>query len=149
MKIHKSSRAEITYNDLAQVKRLINLKIAESMPFAANFVPSYIQSAQDCFMWLKTKTVYQLDPPNFELLQSFQSLIHDNYHGIPGAGDCDCLTIAGAATLATRKKAIPYKVVYSGNGKNPTHVFLYADGVPFDLTHNRMGEVSPYKRFDF
>jgi hypothetical protein len=145
----KTTRQNIAFKNLSQVKRLIGLKITESNQFAANFVPSYIKTAEDCFMWLKTKTTYLNDPPGIELLQSFQSLILDNYHGVPGAGDCDCLTIAAAATLNTRPRPIPFKIIYCGNGKAPTHVFLSANGTAFDLTTNSFGALRPYKRYDF
>lgn len=145
----KTTRLTATFENLNQVKGFIELKISESLQFAANYVPGYIQSPRDCFDWLKSKTSYINDPPGVELLQSFQSLMLDNYHGVPGAGDCDCLTIAGAATIATRKKPAPYKIVYSGNGKTPTHVFLSVRGIAFDLTTPDFGTLRTYKHYNF
>lgn len=144
-----TTRKELNYKGLAQVKKLIQLKISESIPFAANFVPGYIQTPEDCFMWLKTKTRYEHDPAGVELLQSFQSLILDNFHGVPGAGDCDCLTIAGAAALQTRRRPANVKLIYAGNGDNPTHIFLTVNEKAFDLTLQNFGECRNYRNYSF
>lgn len=40
----------------------------------------------DLFFWLKPFLNYQLDPNGTELLQSFQTLINNNYYGQSGRG---------------------------------------------------------------
>jgi transglutaminase-like putative cysteine protease len=92
--------------------------------------------------------VYKNDPPGIELLQSFPSLMNDNYWGIPGAGDCDCFTIAALACAAAR--SIPARAVIVGNSSQaPTHVYCQylVDGrwIDFDLVSSDYGTTKPYK----
>ena len=141
----QSSRLDLEYKDLDQVIRLIRAKIKESIPFARKTVPNYIHTAPDLFDWLKKKLVYIPDPKGIELLQSMQSLFLDNYHGIKGGGDCDCFVVTGAACLEAM--GIDYKIVLSGNGKSPTHVFLMVGPDCFDLTRPEYGICPKYKRY--
>ena len=84
------------YNDLDDTLKHIRLQIEESIPFAQTFVPKF-SNPQSLFIWLKPYLNYREDPRGVELLQSFPTLIQSNFYGIPGAGDCDCFTIAQTA----------------------------------------------------
>jgi len=100
------------------------------------------------FALLKQHTTYRNDPPGVELLQSMPTLMHNNYYGIPGAGDCDCFTIAAVACCKVEN--IPVRIVIVGNTeKNPTHVYAEVmDGgrwVAFDLCSPFYGETKKYR----
>ena len=89
------------YKDLNEVVRYIRLQVEESIPFAQSFVP---QSSDPValFHWIKPYLHYRKDPPGVELLQSFPTLIKNNYYGKSGTGDCDCFTIAMISACAVQ-----------------------------------------------
>lgn len=89
------------YKDLNEVMRYIRLQVEESIPFAQSFVP---QSSDPValFHWLKPYLHYRKDPPGVELLQSFPTLIKNNYYEKSGTGDCDCFTIAMISACAVQ-----------------------------------------------
>jgi hypothetical protein len=93
-------------------------------------------------------TTYKHDPDHAELLQSMHTLMDNNYHGIPGAGDCDCFVIAATACfIASRNRC---EIVLVGNKPDQfTHVYntVYYSGamVPFDLTQPTFATERPYK----
>lgn len=106
------------------------------------------RNPKDIFYLLKAATRYKHDPPGVELLQSMQTLLTDaNYWGIPGAGDCDCFTIAYTACM--KAVNIPVKIVLAGRRKNEfVHVYnvvrLYGEDIPADLTNAEFGTERPY-----
>ncbi len=107
-----------------------------------------VTTPKEIWFILKDNLVYKNDPPGIELLQSFPSLMNDNYWGIPGAGDCDCFTIAALACAAAR--GIPARAVIVGNSSEaPTHVYAQLwDGsrwIDFDLVSSDYGVTKPYK----
>jgi len=70
-----------------------------------------------------------------------------NYWGIPGAGDCDCFTIAYAACM--QEINIPQKIVLAGRKANEyTHIYnlvrYYGEWYPADLTNAEFGTERPY-----
>jgi transglutaminase-like putative cysteine protease len=76
------------------------------------------------------------------------TLMHNNFYGIPGAGDCDCFTITAVACCKVER--IPVRIVVVGNTpKNPTHVYCEVlDGgrwVPFDLCSPFYGDTKKYR----
>jgi len=142
-----TARIDVNANTLQDLIRLIKYKIQESKKFAVQFIPNYIHTPEDLFIFLKYKTSYMKDPKEFELLQSMQSLFEDNYHGVPGMGDCDCLTITGAASLYAIGS--PYNLILAGNKSSPSHIFLKISGSNeyFDLTRNNFNELPRYKNY--
>ncbi len=133
------------YENLNQVIDLIEFQIKSSVGFARLYIPNYIATSRDLFLFLKSKFVFIPDPKNVELLQNFESFVYDNYHGVPFGGDCDCITIAAAASLIAMNKK--YKIILAGNEKNPTHIFLEVNQVPFDVTRSTFGELPKYKKY--
>jgi hypothetical protein len=87
------------YKNLMYTLQMMGKQVAESVQFADQFLPRATTPKEIWFI-LKDNLVYKNDPPGIELLQSFPSLMNDNYWGIPGAGDCDCFTIAALACAA-------------------------------------------------
>jgi transglutaminase-like putative cysteine protease len=97
---------------------------------------------------LKASTTYKLDPKGIELLQSMPTLFEDNYWGLPGAGDCDCFSIAYAACMNVIN--IPCKFVLAGREPGQfVHVYciIFYRGAwyPVDLTNAEFGTERNYK----
>lgn len=97
---------------------------------------------------LKPNLQYVNDPNDAELLQSFQTLMTNNWHGLPGAGDCDCFTIAATSCLIVSN--IPCEIVLAGDVYDePTHIYNYckygSGWIAFDLTEPNFGEERYYK----
>ena len=109
------------YTTLQRTLDCMQTQIEESLSFARNFVPRG-ETPRSLFSLLKQHTTYRNDPPGVELLQSMPTLMHRNFYGIPGAGDCDCFTITTVACCKVEN--IPVRIVIVGNTeKNPTHVY--------------------------
>lgn len=126
---------------------MMAVQVRDSIDFANDFLPARTTSLE---IWsiLKDNLIYKNDPPGIELLQSFPSLMNDNYWGIPGAGDCDCMTIAALSCAKARK--IPARAVIVGNSSQaPTHIYCQLfDGVQFidfDLVSSHYGTTKAYK----
>ena len=128
------------YDDLNDVLRHIRLQIEESIPFAQSYVPSF-NSPVDLFHWMKPQLHYRKDPAGKELLQSFPTLIKNNYYGIPGTGDCDCFSIAMCSASAVQNwKGMKVWIKLAGRNKaNAVHIWSGVDidgkSYPLDLTN--------------
>jgi hypothetical protein len=126
------------------------MQALEGVGYMKRKIPAYINRPQDLFYYLKDNTTYKHDPKGIELIHTPQSFFEDNYHGKPGAGDCDDFTATGIAALkAIGVPEAKIKVVLTGrNNKVPRHIYLNVDGTPFDLTNDIFGEERsyPYKQ---
>lgn len=136
-------RYRVKYKNLKHTVEQIVSQGFWGVPYAAAVLPPNLTPRQ-LFTWLKKRVTYKADPPNIELIQSMQSLFTDNYHGIPGAGDCDCFVAATIACAVALN--YEFQVILMGNGKNPTHIACTVDGYIFDLTVN-FNELRNYKRY--
>lgn len=135
------------YTNLARTMEAMQLQIEDSLDYAREFVPRGTGPSQ-MFWLLKQHTTYRHDPPGVELLQSMPTMMENNYWGVPGAGDCDCFTIAAVACCAVEK--IPVRICLVGNSHHsPTHVYAEVMDrgrwVPFDLVAPFYGEVKKYR----
>ena len=110
------------YSDLDDTLKHIRLQIEYSKPFALTFVPQF-NSPESLFFWLKPYLKYKQDPSGIELLQSFPTLINNNFYGISGAGDCDCFTIAQTASCMVQ------------NWKGAKHWIKLTGRSPFTARH--------------
>jgi len=135
------------YKSLADTLIYLQKQARESIPDAYALTDG-INNPQDLFYYLKTLVTYKSDPPGIELIHSVNSLFEDNYHKIPGAGDCDCFSVLSLACLHCINIQ-PY-VVLAGNQKsNPTHI--YSSGLwrkkyfTFDLTQKFFDSEREYK----
>ena len=140
-------RIKIPYKNIGHTIEMLQKQIENSLDFAHEFAPGE-QDPKHLFHLLKNNTTYKNDPPGVELLQSFPSLINDNYWGIPGAGDCDCFTIAAVACCVENN--IPVRIVIVGNSSiAPSHIYcevIYkGQWTAFDLVNNYFGETKKYK----
>lgn len=135
------------YTSLAHTLQMMSKQIVDSLDYADGFLPKYT-TPQEIWYILKDNLIYKSDPPGIELLQSFPSLMLDNYWGTPGMGDCDCFTIAAVSCAKVRD--IPTRVVVVGNKASaPSHVYsqILVNGswVNFDLVSSEYGTTRPYK----
>jgi hypothetical protein len=127
----------LRYIDIDHTMEKLIVQVKESIPFMRSFLPDWISSPEDLFSFLKPQLIFTPDPPETELLQTSQTLFTDNYHGIAGAGDCDCFSITGLAACYVLQ--IPAKIVLAGRSKiQPVHIYLRVMNrekwIPFDLT---------------
>jgi hypothetical protein len=108
------------------------------------------------YYYLRSVTTFEDDEEGIEQVQSLQTLLgKDNIHGIPGAGDCDCFTVAVLACLINAGYKDLYIVLTGNNSKEPTHVYpalMYGNKIfAMDLTAEGPGIVrkgnkaGPYK----
>lgn len=115
------------YVDINDTLRHIKIQVMDSMEYAREVCPRFTDPEQ-LFYWLKENTTYENDPKGVELLQTFQTMMENNFHGITGAGDCDCFTIATIACMAANgwKRGIHINLV--GRSKlYPVHIYTDID----------------------
>lgn len=140
-------KEKIPYRSLDHTLKMMAVQIHDSLDYADKFLPQNT-SVDEIWRILKDNLIYKHDPPGIELLQSFPSLMEDNYWGVPGAGDCDCFTIAAISCAVVR--GFPARAVVVGNTKEaPTHIYAELwDGskwVIFDLVAPTLGDTKRYK----
>lgn len=120
------------YKDLNHALKKMRVQILDGLEYAQTECPQF-ETPEQIFNWLKQRTVYKKDPKNRETFQTLETLLDPRYniHGISGAGDCDCFTIA-ALTLLT---ANGFYNINSNNGSGivlvgrnrfiPVHIYAY------------------------
>ena len=136
------------YVDINDTLRHIRLQVKEGMPWARQNVP-YTINPVELYHWLRIRTKYVLDPEGVELLQSADTLMENNYHGIPGAGDCDCFTILTLTALQTQKYRGKPWIKLAGRSKDyPVHIWggidYKGEEIAMDLTNRKAGEERKY-----
>ena len=94
-----------------------------SYPYAVeNFTPS---TPEQIFNTFRNLTEFHSDPKGVELIQSLPTLLTDNYHGISGAGDCDCFVTSLIALLWASGYTDISIVLTGRDKKTPKHIYLY------------------------
>ena len=134
------------YKDINDTLKYIRLQIEESIPYADKKCPTF-SSPSNLFFWLKPRLTYKKDPNKIELLQSMPTLMENNYHGTPGAGDCDCFSIAMASCCISQ--GWKTFIILAGRNKfTPVHIWtgVTIDGKDYnlDLTNS-----IPFKTRDY
>jgi hypothetical protein len=134
------------YKSLVHTLQSLKRQSLEGVDFMKKQMPAYLSEPRDLFYYLKDRVTYKHDPKGIELIHTPQSLFEDNYHGKPGAGDCDCFTALSIAAL--KAMGVPeakIKVCLTGRSKTvPRHIYLSVNNTPFDLTNDLYGEERPY-----
>lgn len=116
------------YQNLNHALKLFRQQVSESIPYAQENFPA-LSSPQAVFNYLKPRTTYKKDPKGRELFQHLQTLMEGSRVGIPGAGDCDCFTIAALATLLANGFT-DCGIVLVGRKPSPfppVHIYAYVD----------------------
>ena len=80
----------VPYQDINQTLKGIHRQVCDSLDYCVNNMPVY-KDPVAMFYGLKPLIKYKNDPPGVELLQTVPTLFENNFHGTPGAGDCDAL----------------------------------------------------------
>ena len=125
---------EYRYKSLLDILRQIKKLAYQDKNYMASVLPLNIGPAE-LFTILKNNTTFKNDPPNTELLQKPSTLLENNYHGIPGAGDCDCFTtLVISSCLALNYPVAKIKIVLGGYNKSEAvHIYNMIYNKPFDL----------------
>lgn len=140
------------YRDLEQVLLALKDQVKDSIPTAYSL--GIYGTPEEIFYQLKSRTTYRHDPDGNELLQETATLLNlngRNYHGISGAGDCDCFTITALAVLyAAGYRNLFITLAGYGSQQPPVHIFpsvflanrerLYT----FDLTQDKFNTKRAY-----
>lgn len=109
----------------------------------ADYPPGSIGTAGELWAELRPRVTYVNDPDDRELIQSYQTLFYDNWHGTPGAGDCDCFALSAAAVGLVNRLRV--EIVLAGRDRrNAVHIYNRINGVIFDLTRPQLGSVRFY-----
>ena len=137
------------YVDINDTLRHIRLQVKEGLPWARHNVP-YMINPVDLYYWLRIRTHYVLDPDGVELLQSADTLMtENNFHGVPGSGDCDCFTILTLTALNVQKwKGKPWIKLAGRSKQYPVHIWAGIDykgeEIAMDLTEKKAGQERKY-----
>jgi len=110
------------YRDINQTMDGIRRQIIDSIEYCCNEMPKF-SNPRDMFSFLRTITKYHNDPHQVELLQTVPTLLDDNFHGIPGAGDCDCFTILTIAMCIAHGWNDNYIVLVGRTKVAPVHIY--------------------------
>lgn len=111
-----------TYKDINATMQGIRTQVIDSLDFCVNEMPKF-KDPESLFKNLKQMITYKNDPPGIELLQTVQTLFNNNYHGIPGAGDCDCFSIL-FLSMAVAHGWNEQEIVLAGRSKlAPVHIW--------------------------
>lgn len=136
------------YKNLADTLIQLKNQAIESIPYCYELT-SEIDTPEQLFEYLKSITQFHRDPPGIELLQTAKTLFENNYHGIPGAGDCDCFTVLSLASLYSIGKTNLFTIVAGQSEKSPSHIYagFFENGTfyDFDLTTDYFNLSRPYK----
>lgn len=114
------------YPNLQEALLFFKAQVLDSVKYCFDNTPKF-DTPEELFNYLKIRTTYKNDPKGRELFQSSQTLFDNNYHGIVGAGDCDCFTLTCLACCIANDW---YKIgiVLAGRSSiKPSHIYQYID----------------------
>lgn len=139
---------KVPYTNLKAVLNGIRTQVIDSYSYCQNKMPRF-DNPEQMFKNLKLLITYKSDPSGTELLQSVPTLFENNYHGIRGAGDCDCFVILWLAMCKVHGWN-DNKIVLAGRNKiNPVHIYCTIrygnETFNADLTQPYFNTIRPYK----
>lgn len=111
-------------------------------------------SIEEIFVIGSQNLKYKNDKKGIEQIQSVGTMMENNIHGIPGAGDCDCFsTFLIAMLLANGYNSNDVYIYLQGRTKKfPSHILIMykSKGNPIymDLTEKHLGQKRSYKFYD-
>jgi len=145
-------QAVYKYRSTAQALLAVKQQVLDSLPAAARL--NIDGTPAEIFYLLKKELQYVPDPAGRELLQQLDTLLNTNgrnFHDKPGAGDCDCFTIAGLAVLINAGYTDLQVVIAGRIQQAPVHIWLRvkehesAPWLNFDLTQKQFNTYRYYK----
>ena len=145
------------YLSLEQALQALKVQAVDSLPAAERL--NLQGTPAEIFSYLKTVLKYVPDPRGNELLQQLDTLLNDNgmnKHGVAGAGDCDCFTIAALAVLYNAGYTNLYVTIAGNFSDGPSHVYpellINKKYYTFDLTepyYNKRRSYVYFQRLKF
>lgn len=143
------------YRSLDDTLSKVMLQVRDSQRYARELAPDAPKDPLRLWWWLKSRIQYKNDKKGVEQLQTLQTLMDAgrNVHGIAGAGDCDCFTIAMLAMLKAKGYREANIVLASRKRSVPTHIYpgMEVDGsfLSLDLTNSAPGVERnyPYRQY--
>lgn len=132
------------YKSLNHALKYLKVQVLESLPYASTECPK-LKSPEAIFTYLKSRTCYKHDPKGIELFQTLPTLMENNFHGKPGAGDCDCFTIAALALLVANGFDKCGIVLVGRNPNVPVHIYAYVD---YNGTREYLDLTNKYYNFE-
>lgn len=137
------------HKGLKDVLRQIKSQALKDVSWIQDQIP--YDTLPEIFLFLKSVTRYKKDPKRIELIHRPKSLFYKNYHGVSGAGDCDCFTALSVCTLLAKGyKPNSIQIVLVGREPDaPRHIYARVNGITFDLTNSMLGieRKYPYRQF--
>lgn len=142
---HEVLKYKIPYNSLNDTLEALTIQAMLSVNYCAQKWGTN-NSLSRIFTIVKQNTTYVNDPRDVELIQSVPTLIENNYHGIPGAGDCDCFSVFLIALLiANGFQPNQIFIVLQGRTiKTPSHIFIECENKYLDATENHYNTMRNY-----
>ena len=142
---------KIPYPGLQKSLSHLKIQVLDSVNYCKEFLPDYVNSPDEIFNYCKNRLIYKKDGKN-EVFQTAKTIFENNYHGIPGAADCDCMSILLLACFIA-KNYKKFGIVLCGrNPNNAVHIYTYCikDGIKYylDLTNDSFNfeRYYPYKQ---
>jgi hypothetical protein len=124
----------VPYTDINATMEGIRTQVLDSLFYCKNEMPRF-KDPESMFNNLRQMITYKNDPPGVELLQTVGTLFNDNYHGIPGAGDCDCFSIL-VLSMCVVHGWNDQRIILAGRTKlAPVHIWTQVkfNGVWYDM----------------
>jgi hypothetical protein len=109
------------YKGINQTLLAIREQIVDSYDYCSQNLTA--RTPEGLFNLIKANVVYRNDPKGIELLQTSQTMFENNYHGIRGAGDCDCFTITALAALMVNGFTDNEIVLAGRTNREPSHIY--------------------------
>jgi len=139
------------YKDINHTLKGLRTQIIDSLDYCAD-CDFYYNDPRQMYYNLLPMIKYKNDPPGVELIQTVDTLLNRNYHGIPGAGDCDCFTVLTCAVACLNNWK--QRIVLCGRTKSgPVHIFsqVFWDGKwrTVDLTARLYDTHKKYKFYQY
>lgn len=138
---------KMAYRDLDHALKKLRAQVSEGIEYAQQDMPR-LESPQAIWSYLKARTTYKNDPKGVELFQTLPTLLENNWHGITGAGDCDCFTIALLSTLLANGFTDCGIVLAGRSPLYPVHIWAYVIDkgrfINMDLTCKVMDKTRHY-----
>lgn len=135
------------YKNINEVLFYIVEQAKIGVNYCKNSAPKF-NDPQKLFNYYNHRVIYKNDPPNTELIQSAGTLFENNFHGIPGAGDCDCFATLLLSSLWANGMNENYIVLYGRSKRHPSHISIMTvfNGNDFylDLTEKKFNTERHY-----
>ncbi len=136
------------YKDINRTLRGLRTQVIDSLEYCVFNMPKF-DNPVDMFNHLRLITTYRLDPKNVELIQTVPTLMESNYHGVSGAGDCDCFTVLTLAMCIANGWNDNFIILVGRTKVSPVHIYsavkFKGELITLDLTNAYANIERPYK----